>query len=1150
MDKFAERKKFTSCKLVAAAAVAMCLLGSAGFEANAAPAPQVVSAQKATLTISGTVKDSKGEPVIGANVMEKGTNRGIVTDLDGKFTLKVTPGATITVSYLGYKTQTLKAAPTMNVSLEEDNALLDEVVVVGFGTQKRANLTGAVATVDVSKAMDARPVGDVTKALQGAVPGLTITTGDGAINSAASIKIRGTGTLSNGQSSSPLIVVDGVPTDDITFVNPDDIAEISVLKDAASSAVYGTRAAFGVVLITTKSGQKGDRVSVKYSNNFGWSNATVLPDYGSVPEQIEALLQTNYRKGADPELFGMYLDKMLPYAKAWYEQNGGKKKGYSEMLPYQSMDNVGDFYQDPVTKATMYYADWDVKDIMYRTAPSQKHNVSLDGSSGNTTYRVSFGYDKREGLMSFVDNSVKRYNASANLSTQIFSWLKAGAQVNYSQKDYDGQNMWGRGGYTYFWRWGSFFGPYGYRKYDGDGKYYDAQPIADRKQSGEHEDIARNTRLQGWMEANPIKGLNIHADFTYDMMDINVRKSYLPIFGWNNWSNSSTAPSYLVQQKDTYAQQENTRQNVWTVNAYATYDFDVAEDNHFKVMVGGQADRKYYNYFSARKNVLSDNDKPYLGLATGGADGTSMTITNTITKHATAGFFGRINYDYKGIYLLEVNGRYDGSSSFPANDQWAFFPSASVGYRFSEEAYFEKAKQYVSNAKFRASYGHIGNEAIGDYMFLEKISKLDTRYTSWVNAGGTFLSMLNTPSMVSSTLSWERIATTDIGLDLGFLNNRLNVTFDWFQRDTKDMLAPGMTLPATLGASAPYANSGSLRTRGWELGISWNHRFGDVDVFASANIYDGKTKVTEYNNPNKLINQFYSGMEYGEIWGFETDRYFEESDFTGKNADGSWIYAPGVADQTGLQQGTFVYGPGDIKFKDLDGNGVINGGDPTMKDAEGNLIPVGTVRNHGDLKKIGNATPRYEYSFRLGAAWKGIDVDLFFQGVGKRDMWYVNAFTMPFSRGADASYAHQNSYNKMIFDDARNIIGYEINQNNDYPCMYDGMAGAGAVSGLSQGRYNFYPQSKYLLNMAYLRLKTVTIGYTLPQEITKKALIQKARIYFTAENPCLIYNGLGKNPIDPEIGSTWTTSKAYNNGTFGRSDPMMRTYSFGLQVTF
>lgn len=1080
--------------------------------------------------------------------MEKGTNRGIVTDLDGKFTLKVTPGATITVSYLGYKTQTLKAAPTMNVSLEEDNALLDEVVVVGFGTQKRANLTGAVATVDVSKAMDARPVGDVTKALQGAVPGLTITTGDGAINSAASIKIRGTGTLSNGQSSSPLIVVDGVPTDDITFVNPDDIAEISVLKDAASSAVYGTRAAFGVVLITTKSGQKGDRVSVKYSNNFGWSNATVLPDYGSVPEQIEALLQTNYRKGADPEMFGMYLDKMLPYAKAWYEQNGGKKKGYSEMLPYQSMDNVGDFYQDPVTKATMYYADWDVKDIMYRTAPSQKHNVSLDGSSGNTTYRVSFGYDKREGLMSFVDNSVKRYNASANLSTQIFSWLKAGAQVNYSQKDYDGQNMWGRGGYTYFWRWGSYFGPYGYRKYDGDGKYYDSQPIADRKQSGEHEDIARNTRLQGWMEANPIKGLNIHADFTYDMTDINVRKSYLPIYGWNNWSNSSTAPSYLVQQKDTYAQQENTRQNVWTVNAYATYDFDVAEDNHFKVMVGGQADRKYYNYFSARKNVLSDNDKPYLGLATGGADGTSMTITNTITKHATAGFFGRINYDYKGIYLLEVNGRYDGSSSFPANDQWAFFPSASVGYRFSEEAYFEKAKQYVSNAKFRASYGHIGNEAIGDYMFLEQISKLGTSYTSWVNAGGTFLSMLNTPSMVSSTLSWERIATTDIGLDLSFLKGDLNFGFDWYQRDTKDMLGPAQELPAVLGTTAPYSNNGTLRTRGWELSLGYNHRFGDVNFYAMFNLSDARTKIQKWNNPagtlytyNPANSNYTEGQYYGDIWGFETDRYFEKSDFTGKNADGSWIYAQGVADQTGLQSGSFVYGPGDVKFKDLNGDGKIDGG-------------KGTVDDHGDLKVIGNALPRFEYSLRLGAAWKGFDLDIFFQGVGQRKMWSTGSLFLPQTQSNLGVYTHQLNHNSYIVDAAGNITDWEINQDNDYPNMFSGGSGTGKISNIGRGCYNFYPQSKYLINMAYLRVKNLTLGYTIPQNLTRKCYIEKARIYFSGENLFFLYNGAKKYHMDPEINQSYSSSAraGVDDGyaAFGRTVPMQRSYSFGIQVTF
>lgn len=1079
--------------------------------------------------------------------MEKGTNRGIVTDLDGKFTLKVTPGATITVSYLGYKTQTLKAAPTMNVSLEEDNALLDEVVVVGFGTQKRANLTGAVATVDVSKAMDARPVGDVTKALQGAVPGLTITTGDGAINSAASIKIRGTGTLSNGQSSSPLIVVDGVPTDDITFVNPDDIAEISVLKDAASSAVYGTRAAFGVVLITTKSGQKGDRVSVKYSNNFGWSNATVLPDYGSVPEQIEALLQTNYRKGADPELFGMYLDKMLPYAKAWYEQNGGKKKGYSEMLPYQSMDNVGDFYQDPVTKATMYYADWDVKDIMYRTAPSQKHNVSLDGSSGNTTYRVSFGYDKREGLMSFVDNSVKRYNASANLSTQIFSWLKAGAQVNYSQKDYDGQNMWGRGGYTYFWRWGSYFGPYGYRKYDGDGKYYDAQPIADRKQSGEHEDIARNTRLQGWMEANPIKGLNIHADFTYDMTDINVRKSYLPIYGWNNWSNSSTAPSYLVQQKDTYAQQENTRQNVWTVNAYATYDFDVAEDNHFKVMVGGQADRKYYNYFSARKNVLSDNDKPYLGLATGGADGTSMTITNTITKHATAGFFGRINYDYKGIYLLEVNGRYDGSSRFPANDQWAFFPSVSAGYRFSEEAYFEKLKDIVSNGKLRFSYGQIGNEAVGSYMFLSTVDQRSQSYVNWIQNGQKITEYLM-PSIVPSSLTWERVETTDIGLDLSFLKGDLNFGFDWYQRDTKDMLGPAQELPAVLGTTAPYSNNGTLRTRGWELSLGYNHRFGDVNFYAMFNLSDARTKIQKWNNPagtiytyNPANSNYTEGQYYGDIWGFETDRYFEKSDFTGKNADGSWIYAQGVADQTGLQSGSFVYGPGDVKFKDLNGDGKIDGG-------------KGTVDDHGDLKVIGNALPRFEYSLRLGAAWKGFDLDIFFQGVGQRKMWSTGSLFLPQTQSNLGVYTHQLNHNSYIVDAAGNITDWEINQDNDYPNMFSGGSGTGKISNIGRGCYNFYPQSKYLINMAYLRVKNLTLGYTIPQNLTRKCYIEKARIYFSGENLFFLYNGAKKYHMDPEINQSYSSSAraGVDDGyaAFGRTVPMQRSYSFGIQVTF
>ena len=1120
-----------------------------GNAVYASPEPQV--AAQATKVITGVVTDSNGEPVIGASVIEPGTTRGTVTNVDGKFSLRVSANAKVRISYVGCKTQEVKAADNLKITLADDKALLDEVVVVGFGTQKRANLTGAVSTVDVAKTVESRPVGDVTKALQGAVPGLTVTASNGAINTQANIKIRGTGTLSNGQTSNPLIIVDGVQTDDISFVNPEDIAEMSVLKDAASASIYGSRAAFGVILITTKSGKQAERVSVKYTNNFSWSSATKLPDYGSVPDQIRALMQTNNRQGVDNELFGMYLDKMLPYAEAWYKQNGGKKRGYDVMRPFESMDNVGDFYQDPTTGATMYYADWDVKDIMFNSAaPSQKHNVSIDGNTGKTAYRLSAGYDSREGLMAFATDKMRRYNASANISTEIFSWLRAGANINFSQKKYDGKNMWGRGGYTYIWRWGSYFGPYGYRLAD-DGKYYDNQAIADRKQSGTNSDIARNIRLQGYLDATIIKGLILHADFTYDITTINNQLSYLPIYGWNNWSNSTRAPETMVLQKNTYADQSNTRQDKWATNVYATYEFGFNDAHNFKVMAGTQIDRTEYNYFEALKRELGDNDKPFLGLATGGAEGTNMSIYNTITHHATAGFFGRINYDYMGKYLLELNGRYDGSSSFPAHKQWAFFPSASLGYRISEEAFFEPAKKYINNAKIRASYGQIGNEAIGDYMFLERISNVASSDVIWVNSGGTKVSMLNTPSLVSSELSWERIATTDIGLDLSFLNNSLNVTFDWFQRDTRDMLAPGMTLPAVLGASAPYANSGQLRTRGWELGISWNHKFGDVNVWASASVADAKTKVVKYSNENKLISNFYDGMDYGEIWGFETDRYFEESDFNGKDADGKWIYKDDVADQTFLEQGSFRYGPGDIKFKDLNGDGLINAGDSKMKDENGNLIPTASVRNHGDLKVIGNATPRYEYSFHLGASWKGIDLDLFFQGIGKRDFWYDNAFTMPFARGADATYAHQDSYNKILYaDDNRTILGYEINQNNDYPVMYGGHASPGKVSGLLAGRYNFYPQTKYLLNMAYLRMKNITVGYTLPQEITKKALIQKARIYFSAENPFLIYNGMGKNPIDPEIGTNWKTSNSYSNGTFGRTDPVMRSYSFGMQVTF
>ncbi|MDE7092282.1 MAG: SusC/RagA family TonB-linked outer membrane protein, partial [Muribaculaceae bacterium] len=496
------------------------------FSAIAAPEP--LAAGQAVTTITGTVLDESGEPLIGATVAQKSNpSNGASTDIDGKFSLRVAKGTAIVISYIGYRTVEVPAEEGMQVTLQSNDAMLDEVVVVGYGTQRRANLTGAVSTVDVAKVMDSRPATDVAKALQGAVPGLTITTSDGSINGNANLRIRGVGTLSNSQVSNPLIVVDGVPVDDLSFVNPDDIAEISVLKDAASSSIYGTRAAFGVILVTTKSPKAKERVSVKYTNNFAFNQATKLPEYSSVPNQLRALMQSNNRQGVENELFGMYLDKMLPYAEAWEAQNGGPR-GYGEMRKFESMDNVGDYYVNEDGTGAMYYANWNVRDILFHTAPANKHDVSLEGTSGKTQYRVSFGYNKREGLLRYNAPEMKRYNVTANLSTEIASWWKAGVRFNFADKVYHGPSYW-RNPYTYGWRWGSYFGPYGYMK-DDEGNIYECNSaVGYSKSGGTFDDDATDVRMQAWSDFQIFKDLTLHADFTYDVQNYNAHTANLPV---------------------------------------------------------------------------------------------------------------------------------------------------------------------------------------------------------------------------------------------------------------------------------------------------------------------------------------------------------------------------------------------------------------------------------------------------------------------------------------------------------------------------------------------------------------------------------------------------------------------------------------------
>ena len=1091
----------------------MLLVGTLSFSATAAVSesgllPATAAQQQ---PVKGTIFDVNGNPVPGASVMIPGTTTGTVTQVDGTFSLNVAEGTKVEIGCLGYTTVTTTARNGMKVVLKEDTLMLSDVVVVGYGTQKKANLTGAVATVDVNKTLEARSTADLGKALQGAVPGLTVLNTSGKIGAEPTVVIRGVGTLSNSATSTPLYVVDGVPIDNISYLNTQDIESISVLKDASSSSIYGTRAAFGVVLITTKSAKTTEHIQVNYTNNFGWSQATTLPDYPTVLEQIYALNQVNHRYGLDSELFGMYLDRdaYIKAAEAWQNKHGGKS-GYREMVE-------GDDYIPGVG----YVADWDVAGIMFNNAaPSQNHTISVQGNVGKTNYYMSFGYDKEQGLMNFNPDKLKKYNATVNVTTQVNDWIQIGARVNYVNKDYeDCTDALRQGSYQYLWRWGSFFGPWGYFSNGLTGR----NAISYRTQAGEGWTKTDNLRIGGFTKINIVKGLTLNADFTYLQNNMRYKQVNLPVHMMNTWS---ITPSETTMSTTTFIDARRSYTRGYNTNIYGNYELSIAGKHNFNIMAGFNADESEYEYLRGTYNNILDTNLPEISLT---FDSENKNIFgHNHSETGSAGFFGRINYNYKDRILLELNGRYDGSSKFPENNRWAFFPSASAGWRISEEPFFAPVKSVVNNAKIRASYGEIGNQEVGSNMYIATIARQGSN-VNWLGTGSTKMDTFGMPKMVSSTLSWETLATTNFGIDLGFLNGELNATFDWFQRDTKNMLAPGQTMPQVLGASAAYENAGTLRSRGWEITIDWHHNFNGANVYAIANLADYKTVIKEWNNDSMLLNSNYSGKRYGDIWGFETDRYFEASDFVGKDEKGNYIPAEGVASQVKLQTGKFIYGPGDIKFVDQNGDNEINGG-------------KGTVDDHGDLVVIGNTEPRYQYSLRIGGDWKGFDLDLYFQGVGKRSMWTQSAFVMPFMRGADALYKSQTSY--ITNEDAEKGI---IDQNATYPRLTQGGAAKGTVSVLENGSTNFYPQSKYLVNMAYLRLKNITIGYTLPAQLTQKVKISKVRVYGSIYNAFDIIDHTKKYGIDPEMNKG---EGKLADGTWGRTDPMLRTYSCGIQITF
>lgn len=1123
-------KKNGNVKLYICLAAALCAYLPTGVNMYAARAEKPSASnvyQQTRILVSGRILDSSGQPVPGASVIEKGTTNGVNTDIDGKFTISVKSGASLEVSCIGYETISVAASENMSVTLKEDTQFLDEVVVVGFGTQKKVNMTGSVAAVDVDKAFGSKPITDVSKGLQGVVPGLSITYNSNDLNASPTMKIRGTGSI-NGDNT-PLILLDGVEVPDLSFVNPDNIKSISVLKDAASASIYGSRAAWGVVLITSKDGSAvKDKVSITYSNNFSWNQPIGLPKYitdkeGVLAQLEEGMLAQKNVDGSRIEAFGMYYDTIGKGITTWFDKYSGNLSN--------PVYKYGEDYEF-IEGTPYYYRVSDPNKEIFKTSFSQTHNLSVNGNTGKTNYNIGLGYTMNDGtLKAAKKNDVKRYNLNLSTNTQVKNWLNIGTKVMYVEKEYEypygySQSKGATGLLYYVMRFPTFF-PFGIS--DGS-KLADGTYASDSAATGEglyfrhgnayvaNESICSSKdqylTLGGNVRINLAPGLSFYGDYTrgrYNYENRSMRQPYYVA----NWS----FPKKAAVTTNDFLERTYVSKITNTYNAYFDYLFDIQKQHNFAIKVGANAEDLRYDNQSVKVNGVQDVEHPTLNLTDGKNEG---IVDESLRHRATAGFFGRINYNYKEKYLLELNGRYDGSSSFRTGKQWAFFSSASAGYRISEEKFWTNIKPYVPTLKVRASYGSVGNQALESWY--PYISTMATETVSWIGTDMNQVSTTTTPSAVNPDMTWEKIRTLDIGFDAGFFNNELNVTFDWYQRRNVGMLVAGNEIVRYAGiAVAPLENGGDMKTNGWELQIDYNHAFNkDFAIYGTFTLSDAKSEITKWNNTTGALNSWYKGKKLGEIWGFETDRYFNSSDV---NPDGT--LKTGTPDQSYLQNGSFRFGAGDIKYKDLNKDGKIDTGN-------------GTIDDHGDLKRIGNQLPRYEYSLRVGAMLKGFDVEVLLQGVGKRDMWSTSSLFIPHAAGAQMN----------IFE---NQLDYwtESNQNARFPRPY--INGAfGSLSGLpgNSGCNNFAPQTKYLNNLAYLRVKNFTVGYTLPQNLTRKIFVEKLRFYFSAQNLFTFDHIDGV--MDPEC--TGGSSMSYTNGMdmtmAGRAMPFNRQWSCGLQITF
>ncbi|ADY52411.1 TonB-dependent receptor plug [Pseudopedobacter saltans DSM 12145] len=1109
--------------------------------------------------VQGTVSDKDG-PIAGASVSVVGTSKSTMTDLNGHFKIEATNGQTLRVSFLGYKPRDLVVTSSqMNISLDNEDKVLEEVVVVGYGQQKKGHLTGAVSSVNVEKIMGGRPISDAGRGLQGAVPGLSVVVPSGEVGSDAVLRIRGqVGSPYGG--ASPLLLVDNVEVPSLQYINPNDIESITVLKDAASASIYGAKAAFGVVLVTMKKGAKTESNNVTYSNNLSWQSPFKKIELAGI-EGLEYTVDAheNMRQAGPAGGFWRVDRASLEKIREWQDKYGGVI-GNNDPVVYGR-----DWIWDGTQK--FGYRLYDPVDAMVKDFPfSHQHNLGLNGRTGRTNYYFSLGYLGQQGMMKPAPHDdFKRFNPTLKVSTELSEHVSLRGAALYSEGTKRYPNSTNSTGFAadpwlYLYRWSLLF-PVGVQENGKDiiDPAYTARTSKDAVKTDKYLNLNLGTTVKF------TKKWDLQADYTYSTLTKDFKSSIPQLsakthwYGVEPWRDENGRQIYVdengvptdnggmlayqfpmtdyVLPAQTFYGQENRFSRKHTFNAFSTYNLNIAGGHEFKFMAGTNIVANDENWQSASRNGLFDSEDPFFNFA----DGTEKA-SGFRDWDSQIGFFGRFNYAFNNKYLLEANIRRDASSRFPSYMRWNWYPSVSAGWVLSEENLLKTLNPVLSFAKLRASWGSIGDQSISNGLYMREMTSGGK--TTWIGSAGTPTVIIGTPRLVGAGLTWQDIEHLNVGVDLKFFKNKFGVTAEWFERNTNNMIIAGDFRPATLGTGAPLGNYGNLRTRGWELEMDFNHRFEKgLGLNLMANISDATTFITkgaDFETPwedRSLSTTYSTGRRYGDVYGFVTDRLFQAEDFVydanGKFVQTNIIYN-GTSKRTNMLAGdnpvyqtyfedgnqTLLISPGDIKFVDVNGDGYIDAG-------------KGTNGSPGDRVVIGNITPRYQFGFRIGADWKGFDLAVFLQGVGKRKIWGSGQLAIPgyYSKEGGMPLTFATDYWR---PDRTNAF---------YPRAWN-------YNGADEG-YVMRAQSRYMLNMAYLRIKNISIGYTIPKTVVERVKLSNVRFFISLEN-MFTFDKLRGLPIDPETISGYSMLKDsnYNLGRTGTSNPTFKSASVGVQLGF